>query len=107
MVSIEKNIMKLIPFFTMKIGKFFSFLPVGRIRTYIFDINLFLEPPQFFMSGNPLVCNCHLQWFHQMASAQLHHPGLMSSTSMTSMTSMNQLYPQIMGKPASEISNNA
>ena len=43
------------------------------------------------MAGNPLVCNCNLQWYHQMAISQIHHPGL-----KTTLTSMNQLYPEIM-----------
>ena len=79
--------------------KFFNFdtiLALFTERNLIFTLffsSFRLEPPQFFMAGNPLVCNCHLQWFHQMASAQLHHPGLLSTTSLSSM---NQLYPEVM-----------
>ena len=52
---------------------------------------VFLEPPQFFLAGNPLICNCNLQWFHQVATVQLQNPGLPAQ----SLTSMNQLYPEI------------
>ena len=52
-----------------------------------------LGPPQFFLAGNPLLCDCNLQWFHQVAT-RLQLPASAAS-SMTAATAMNQMYPEM------------
>ena len=73
----------------MKVGfpPFFTSLDNIVIVLNFLQLSLLLGPPQFFLAGNPLLCDCHLQWFYQMASAQLQHYAMIPS--------MNQLYPEV------------